>query len=62
MKQLNKVGQLKPIKSNEVTFSKFEIDLSKLDRIPYDTSRTYDKLQNIGVKYVRKASVSLYSR
>ena len=53
MEQLIKVGNLKSIKSNEVTFSKFGIDLPKLDRIPYDASKTYDKLQNIGVKFLR---------
>ena len=53
MEQLIKVGNLKSIKSNEVTFSKFGIDLPKLDRIPYDASKAYDKLQNIGVKYLR---------
>ena len=56
MEQLIKVGKLTCIKSSDVSFSKFGIDLPKLDRIPYDTSKTYDKLENIGVKYIRLQS------
>lgn len=56
MERLIKVGKIKSISSNQIKFSKFGVGMEKLDRNLFDPSKTYDKLQKCGVKYVRLQS------
>lgn len=56
MDRLISTGKLKTYRSDEVEHSKFGIGLEKLDRALFDPAKTYDKLQKIGVKYVRLQS------
>lgn len=56
MKRLQKQGKIKTYKSNEIQSSKFGIGLEKLDRNLFDPSKTYDYIQNLGMKYVRLQS------
>lgn len=56
MDRLIKIGKIKPISSDKVVSSKFGIGMEKLDRNLFDPSKTFDKLQQCGVKYVRLQS------
>lgn len=48
-----KIGNVKSVSSDKVLFSRLGIGLEKLDRNLYDPKPVYDKLQNLGVKWVR---------
>ena len=56
MERLIEIGKIKAYKSNEIKQSRFGIGLEKLDRNLYDPSKTYDFLQDLGMKYVRLQS------
>lgn len=56
MDRLIKIGKIKSISSDKVLSSRFGIGMEKLDRGLFDPSKTYDKLQKCGVKYVRLQS------
>lgn len=56
MDRLIEVGKIKTYRSDEIVFSRFGIGLEKLDRALFDPSKTYDKLQDLGIKYVRLQS------
>ena len=53
MERLLKTGQLKPRTSREVSQSRIGIGLEKLDRAVFDPEKCYDKLEMIGVKWIR---------
>ncbi len=56
MHRLIKVGKIKPLASIDSKNTKFGIGLEKLDRNVFDPSKTYDKLGELGAKYVRLQS------
>ena len=56
MDRLIQSGKIKTYRSDEIEFSRFGIGLEKLDRNLFEPSKTYDKLRNIGVKFVRLQS------
>lgn len=56
MQRLIKIGKIKKYKSDEIQSSKLGIGLEKLDRNLFDPSKTYDYLQDLGVKHVRLQS------
>lgn len=56
MERLVEIGKVKTYKSNELTNTRFGIGLEKLDRNVFDPSKTYDRLQDLGVRYVRLQS------
>mgnify|MGYP000498257821 CR=1 FL=1 len=48
---LQKIGQLRHVKSSEIENSKISIGFECLDRFIFDPERYYDKLAAIGVKW-----------
>ncbi|MBO5224491.1 MAG: beta-galactosidase [Clostridia bacterium] len=56
MHRLIKVGKIKPLASIDSKNTKFGIGLEKLDRNVFAPSKTYDKLGELGAKYVRLQS------
>lgn len=53
MVKLQKIGKLAPKSAAEVPFSRLGIGFEKLDRAVFDPEKAYDKLGDIGVKWVR---------
>ena len=53
MYRLKKVGQIKCKNAAEVCRSRLGIGFEKLDRDAFDPRKAYDKMSNIGVKWVR---------
>ena len=53
MERLIKIGKIQPKKSSEIKFSKIGIGFEKLDRDVFDPEKAYDKVADIGVKWVR---------
>lgn len=48
-----KVGVLQPKKSKDVQTSKIGIGFEKLDRDVFDPEKAYDRVAELGVKWVR---------
>lgn len=53
MFRLQKIANLQPKRASEVKCSRLGIGFEKLDRAVFDPEKAYDKLANIGVKWVR---------
>ena len=53
MERLRKIGKIKPKASNDVAHSKIGIGFEKLDRDVFDPDKAYDKVGELGVKWVR---------
>ena len=53
MERLKKIGTVKPICSSQVKKSTFGIGFEKLDRGVFDPEKAYDKVAEIGVKWIR---------
>lgn len=53
MQRLKRIGNVKPKHSSEIKNSKIGIGFEKLDRDAFDPEKAYDKIANIGVKWVR---------
>lgn len=53
MEQLKKIGKIAPKRSLDVRESKLGIGFEKLDRNVFDPEKAYDKLELVGVKWVR---------
>lgn len=53
MYRLNKIGAIKPKSAKEVKESRLGIGFEKLDRDAFDPEKAYDKIEAIGVKWVR---------
>lgn len=56
MHRLIEIGKVKPISSKDTKNTQFGIGLEKLDRNVFDPTKTYDKVAELGVKYVRLQS------
>ena len=56
MKKLTEIGKIRPLGKNDEKNARFGIGLEKLDRNVFDPSKTYDRLADIGMKYVRLQS------
>lgn len=56
MERLKKIGKLEPKTSNKITDSPMGIGMEKLDRDAFDPEKVYDKVANLGVKWVRLQS------
>lgn len=56
MERLIKIGTLKPKKSSDVKFSPLGVGFEKLDRDAFDPEKAYDKIADLGVKWVRLQS------
>ena len=48
-----KIGEVKSVKSKNVSISRLGLGLEKLDRNLFDPSKVYDKLGELGVKWIR---------
>ena len=53
MERLIKIGDIKAKHSKNVSFSKLGIGFEKLDRDAFDPTRCYDRVAELGVKWVR---------
>ena len=53
MEDLSIVGKVTPLHSSQIGVSRLGIGFEKLDRAVFDPAKAYDKLADIGVKYVR---------
>ena len=53
MERLIKVGKIEPKSSLQVKKSKIGIGFEKLDRDVFDPEKAYDKVEELGVKWVR---------
>ena len=56
MERLIKIGTLKPKKSSDVKFSPLGVGFEKLDRDAFEPEKAYDKIADLGVKWVRLQS------
>ncbi len=56
MERLIEVGKVKPLDPKAKKCDKFGVGLEKLDREIFDPSKTYDKLETLGAKYIRLQS------
>ena len=56
MKKLIEIGKIRPLGKSDEKNARFGIGLEKLDRNVFDPSKTYDRLADIGMKYVRLQS------
>lgn len=53
MERLKKVGHIVPKMSGEIKESRVGLGLEKLDRNVFDPNKTYDKVAQLGVKWIR---------
>ena len=53
MERLIKVGKINPVKSLNVKKSKIGVGFEKLDRDIFDPEKAYDKVAELGIKWVR---------
>lgn len=53
MERLIKIGKVQPKHSSEISKSRIGIGFEKLDRDVFDPEKAYDKVANLGVKWVR---------
>jgi beta-glucosidase/6-phospho-beta-glucosidase/beta-galactosidase len=53
MYRLNKIGAIQPKSAKDVKESRLGIGFEKLDRDAFDPEKAYDKIEGIGVKWVR---------
>ena len=53
MERLKKVGSIKPKSSREIEKSRLGIGFEKLDRDVFNPAKAYDKVAELGVKWVR---------
>ncbi len=53
MEQLKRIGRITPKRSLDIKESKLGIGFEKLDRNVFDPEKAYDKLELVGVKWVR---------
>jgi len=53
MYRMNVCGKIQPKKAADVEFSRLGIGFEKLDRDAFDPKKAYDKISEIGVKWVR---------
>ena len=53
MERLIKIGKIVPKKASEIKNSRIGIGFEKLDRKIFDPEKAYDKLADIGAKWVR---------
>ena len=53
MERLKKVGDVKKFASREIHHSRLGIGFEKLDRMAFDPENAYDKVADVGVKWVR---------
>lgn len=53
IRNLKKVGQIKPKASKDIKKSKISLGFEKLDRDVFDPEKAYDKVAEIGVKWAR---------
>ena len=53
MERLKKVGDVKKFASKEIDHSRLGIGFEKLDRMAFDPENAYDKVADVGVKWVR---------
>lgn len=56
MERLKRVGKLEPRHSLEVKESPMGLGMEKLDRDAFDPEKVYDKVANLGVKWIRLQS------
>ena len=56
MQRLIKIGNVKPKHSKNIQNSRIGLGMEKLDRDSFDPSRVYDKVAELGVKWVRLQS------
>lgn len=53
MERLKKIGEVKAISSQKIETSRIGIGMEKLDRDAFDPEKVYDKISDLGVKWVR---------
>lgn len=56
MERLIKIGKIEPVHSNKIADSPMGLGMEKLDRDAFDPTRVYDKVANLGVKWIRLQS------
>ena len=53
MYRLKEIGKVKTKKASEIASSRHGIGFEKLDRDAFDPEKAYDKMSEIGIKWVR---------
>ena len=53
MRKLKKIGQIKLKKSKDIKKSRISLGFEKLDRDVFDPEKAYDKVAELGVKWIR---------
>ena len=53
MKPLKKTGSVAPIHSSQIEHSRIGLGFEKLDRNVFDPEKAYDKVAELGVKWIR---------
>ncbi len=53
MDRLKKVGDIKPVHSSQIKKSRIGLGFEKLDRGVFDPEKAYDKVAELGVKWIR---------
>lgn len=53
MKRLTKIGQVTPVNSKDVKFSRLGLGFEKLDRDEFDPEGAYDHIAELGIKWIR---------
>ena len=56
MERLIKIGNVKPKHSTEIKYSRIGLGFEKLDRAVFDPNKAYDRVADIGVKWIRLQS------
>ena len=56
MYRLKKIGKITPKSSSKVESSRFGIGFEKLDRDLFDPEKAYDKVAQLGAKWIRLQS------
>ena len=56
MDNLIEIGKVKPVHSKDVAFSRCGLGFEKLDRAVFEPEKAYDKVAELGVKWIRLQS------
>ncbi len=56
MDNLIEIGKIKPVHSKDVAFSRCGLGFEKLDRAVFEPEKAYDKVAELGVKWIRLQS------
>ncbi len=53
MERLKKIGKIQPKSAKDINYSKIGLGFEKLDRDVFDPEKAYDKVAELGVKWIR---------